>query len=215
LGCVLDVQASLIDETIIDINIDINMVVHKSGKNHKTPPSEMIRVPVPLIGVVRQLSKLHREGHTIALLQALEELISKIDINNDIDLTAGSKSVQQLEMRLEKLESCLADRDKLVETKLEVVLKKLELIERSIASGRLGNNTKPRSKAYPYQQTQVELQPRTNESLAPRLSVSPQSLIAERENKSAKEFLSWSRNRDPMSVGWEWNAGDELYHPLR
>ncbi len=175
----------------------------------------MIRVPVPLIGVVRQLSKLHREGHTIALLQALEELISKFDINNDIDLTAGSKSVQQLEMRLEKLESHLTDRGDSVETKLEVVLKKLELIERVMQEPRLGNNTKPRKQVYPYQQPQVELQPRNNENLAQRLGVSPQSLITERENKSAKEFTSWSRNRDPMSVGWEWNALDGLYHPRR
>ncbi|KAB8314298.1 hypothetical protein SD81_037795 [Tolypothrix campylonemoides VB511288] len=49
--------------------------------DQKSPPSEMIRVPVPLIGVVRRLSKLHRQGHTIALLQALEELISNFDIN--------------------------------------------------------------------------------------------------------------------------------------
>ncbi|MDZ8226740.1 hypothetical protein [Nostoc sp. ChiVER01] len=182
--------------------------------DQKSPPSEMIRVPVPLIKVVRRLSELHRQGHTIALLQALEELLIKFDINNDIDVTAGSKSVKQLEKKLEKLESHLADQGSSVETKLEAITKKLELIERAIASGRLGNN-KPRRQVHPYQQTQVELQPRTNESLAPRLGVSPQSLIAERENKSAKEFLSWSRNRDPMSVGWEWNALDELYHPLR
>ena len=176
----------------------------------------MIRVPVPLIGIVRRLSKLHRQGHTIALLQALEELLGKFDSKNDIDVTAGSTSVKQLEKKLEKLESHLADQGSSVETKLEAITKKLELIERAIASGRLGmGNNKPRSKAYPYQQTQVELQPRTNENLAPRLGVSPQSLIAEREKLSTKEFLSWSRNRDPMSTAWEWNAGDELYHPLK
>nr|WP_217651758.1 hypothetical protein [Hydrococcus rivularis] len=149
------------------------------------------------------------------MLQALEELLGEFDSKNDIDLTAGSKSVKQLEKQLLKLESHLASQGSSVETKLEAITKKLELIERAIASGRL-SNSKGRRQAYPsYQQTQVELQPRTNESLAPRLGVSPQSLIAERENKSAKEFLSWSRNRDPMSVGWEWNALDELYHPLR
>ena len=189
--------------------------------DQKSPPSEMIRVPVPLIGVVRRLSKLHKQGHTIALLQALEELLGEFDSKNDIDITAGSKLVKQLEKKLLKLESHLVDQGSSVETKLEAITKKLELIERAIstissanASGRLGNN-KPRSKAYPYQQTQVELQPRTNESLAPRLGITPQGLIAERENKSAKEFLSWSRNRDPMSVGWEWKPSDGLYHPQR
>ncbi len=179
-------------------------------------------MPVPLIGVVRQLSKLHREGHTIALLQALEELISKFDINNDIDLTAGSKSVKQLEEKLLKLESHIAAQGSSVDTKLEGITKKLELIERAIstissanASGRLGNNKGRRQTTYPYQQTQVELQPRTNESLAPRLGITPQGLIAERENKSAKEFLSWSRNRDPMSTGWEWDAESGLYNPIR
>ncbi|NJM27172.1 MAG: hypothetical protein HC856_00870 [Pseudanabaena sp. RU_4_16] len=182
--------------------------------DQKSPPSEMIRVPVPLIGVVRRLSKLHRQGHTIALLQALEELMSNFDINNDIDVTIGNKSVKQLEERLLKLESHLASLGSSVETKLEVITKKLESIERSIASGRLGN-TRPRSKAYPYQHTQVELQPRTNESLAQRLGVTAQGLVTERENKSVKEFLSWSRNRDPMSIAWEWKARDGLYHPIR
>ncbi|MBW4632950.1 MAG: hypothetical protein KME30_13935 [Iphinoe sp. HA4291-MV1] len=182
--------------------------------DQKSPPSEMIRVPVPLIGVVRRLSKLHRQGHTIALLQALEELMSNFDINNDIDVTAGNKSVKQLEERLLKLESHLTAQGSSVETKLEVITKKLESIERSIASGRLGN-TKPRRLAYPYQHTQVELQPRTNESLAQRLGVTSQGLVTERENKSAKEFLSWSRNRDPMSIAWEWKARDGLYYPIR
>ncbi len=58
----------------------------------KTPPSEMIRVPTALIGAVRQLSKLHREGHTIALLQGLEELLSKFDSNIDIDVAPSSKN---------------------------------------------------------------------------------------------------------------------------
>ncbi|MFK0735655.1 MAG: hypothetical protein ACIWVG_31745, partial [Gloeotrichia echinulata HAB0833] len=69
--------------------------------------------------------------------------------------------------------------------------------------------------AYSYHQPQVELQPRTNESLASRLGVSPQSLIAESSCKGAKEFLSWSRSRDPMSYGWEWNPSTKLYHPVK
>ncbi|RAM50989.1 MAG: hypothetical protein C6Y22_14145 [Hapalosiphonaceae cyanobacterium JJU2] len=182
--------------------------------DQKSPPSEMIRVPVPLIGVVRQLSKLHRQGHTIALLQALEELIKEFDSSIDIDL-AGRLGVKQLEKKLEKLESHLADQGSSVETKLEAITKKLELIEKAIASGRFGNSKGRRQTAYPYQQTIVELQPRTNESLAPRLGMTPEGLITARETKSAKEFLSWSRNRDPMSTAWEWDADSGLYKPIR
>lgn len=170
--------------------------------DHKTPPSEMIRVPTALIPAVRQLSKLHREGHTIALLQALEELTTQFD--SDIDINNSGK----LEEKLDNLESHLGN-------KLEVITKKLELMEKAIASGRYNNNTRPRRQAYSYQQTQVELTPRTNESLAPRLGVSPQSLIVETEKLTPKEFISWSRHRDPMSVGWEWDDKTKLYYPVK
>ncbi|WP_414541711.1 hypothetical protein [Nostoc sp. CCY0012] len=182
--------------------------------DQKSPPSEMIRVPVPLIGVVRRLSKLHRQGHTIALLQALEELIGEFDSKNDIDITTGSKQVLQLQQKLEELESHLADRDKLLETKLETMNKQLELIERAIASGR-STNTRPRRQVYSHQQPQVELQPRTNTSLAQRLGVTSQSLITEREKLSTKEFFSYTRHRDPMSTGWKWNANTGLYDPVK
>ena len=83
--------------------------------DHKNPPSEMIRVPTALIPVVKELSKLHREGHTIALLQGLEELISKFDSNIDIDVTPSSKSVLQLEKKLEtKLEAISGQLEKYV-----------------------------------------------------------------------------------------------------
>lgn len=167
----------------------------------KTPPSEMIRVPTALIPVVRQLSKLHREGHTIALLQGLEELISQFDSNIDIDVAPSSKSVLQLELKLE--------------TKLDAMTKKLELIERAISSTRYNSQPKQKRQANPYQQTLVELLALPPENLAPRLGLSPSSLAPEREKLTTKEFISWTRNRDPRGIGWEWNAKDGLYHPVK
>jgi hypothetical protein len=167
----------------------------------KTPPSEMIRVPTALIPVVRQLSKLHREGHTIALLQALEELTNQFDSNIDINNSG------KLEEKLDNLESHLGN-------KLETITKKLEQMERAMASGRY-NNTRPRKQAHPYQQPQVELLALPPENLAPRLGLSPSSLAPEREKLTTKEFISWTRNRDPRGIGWEWNAKDGLYHPVK
>ncbi|MCL6750114.1 hypothetical protein KBT16_03630 [Nostoc sp. CCCryo 231-06] len=167
----------------------------------KTPPSEMIRVPTALIPAVKELSRLHRQGHTIALLQGLEELISKFDSNIDIDVAPSSKSVLQLEEKLE--------------TKLEMITKKLELIERAISSNRYNSQPKQRRQAHPYQQPQVELLALPDENLAPRLGLSPSSLATEREKLTTKEFISWTRNRDPRGIGWEWNAKDELYHPVK
>lgn len=167
----------------------------------KSPPSEMIRVPAALIPVVRELSKLHREGHTIALLQGLEELISKFDSNIDIDVAPSSKSVLQLELKLE--------------SKLDAMTKKLELIERAISSNRYNSQPKQRRQANPYQQTQVELLALPPENLAPRLGLTPSSLAPSREKLTTKEFISWTRNRDPRGIGWEWNAKDGLYHPVK
>ena len=163
----------------------------------KTPPSEMIRVPTALIPVVRELSRLHRQGHTIALLQGLEELLSGFDSNIDIDVTPSSKSVKQLE------------------SKLDAMTKKLELIERAISSNRYNSQPKQRRQANPYQQPQVELLALPPENLAPRLGLSPSSLAPEREKLTTKEFISWTRNRDPRGIGWEWNAKDGPYHPVK
>lgn len=168
--------------------------------DHKTPPSEMIRVPTALIPAVKELSKLHREGHTIALLQGLEELLSNFDINIDINVAPGSKSVKQLEEKLE--------------TKLEAISGQLEKLSRAMASGRY-SNTRPRRQANPYQLSPVELLALPDENLAPRLGLSPSSLATEREKLTTKEFISWTRNRDPRGIGWEWNAKDGLYHPVK
>ena len=167
----------------------------------KTPPSEMIRVPTALIPAVKELSRLHRQGHTIALLQGLEELLSGFDSNIDIDVAKGEKSIKQLEEKLE--------------TKLEVITKKLEQMERAISSNRYNSQARPRKQAHPYQQPQVELLALPPENLAPRLGLSPSSLAPEREKLTTKEFISWTRNRDPRGIGWEWNAKDELYHPVK
>lgn len=50
-----------------------------------TPASQMIRVPTPLIDAVKELSRLHRQGHTRAVLSRLQHLIADIDSNHDSD----------------------------------------------------------------------------------------------------------------------------------
>lgn len=191
--------------------------------DQKSSPSKMIRVPTVLIAVVRKLSKLHRQGHTIALLQELEEVISKFDSENDIveeatryanNFANPSKSLKQLEERLSQLESQLADRDKLLSKKLEAIGQSLEQLSRSASVTGRNNYTKRRSNSYyPYQQPMVELGPFPHDNLAQRLGLNPASLLTQREKLSTKEFISYTRNRDPRSFGWEYRS-DNLYHPV-
>ena len=95
--------------------------------NNKTPPSEMIRVPTVLIPVVRQLAKIHRDGHTTALLQGLQELIAQFDSSVELPIT----EIQQVENKLESLETHLCQQDQQVATKLEVQSIQLEKIEKA------------------------------------------------------------------------------------
>ncbi|WP_071192208.1 hypothetical protein [Trichormus sp. NMC-1] len=180
---------------------------------NKTPPSEMIRVPTVLIPIVRHLAKIHRNGHTTELLQDLQELITRFDSSVELEATT---ELQQVDEKLGELETHLCQQDQLVSTKLEVLGKQLEKIEKAIASGKYGGgNSRPRRSGYPYQYQQqpVEIKEFAPENLAQRLGVTPQSLITERETKTEQEFISWSRNRDPSSLGWKFQDG--LYYPVR
>ncbi|WP_242045398.1 hypothetical protein [Anabaena catenula] len=179
---------------------------------NKTPPSEMIRVPTVLIPVVRHLAKIHRDGHTIELLQGLQELISLFDSSVALEATS---ELQQVEEKLEELEMHLCQQDQLVDTKLEVLGKQLEKIERALASGKYVGQARSSRSAYLYQQQPVEINSFAHENLAQRLGMTPQSLITERESKTEKEFISWSRNRDPMGLGWKFQDQDGLYYPVR
>lgn len=183
--------------------------------DQKTPPSEMIRVPTALIPAVRELSRLHRQGHTIALLQALEDLIIIFDSSDDIDLAPSNKSVKQLESRLEKLESRLAKKDEILNSKLEAIASQLEQLSRSAAVTAKSNNYKPRrsNSYYPHSSPTVELGAFPAENLAKRLGLTVATLEQERKKLTTKEFISYTRNRDPRSFGWEYRS-DGFYHPV-
>ena len=187
---------------------------------NKTPPSEMIRVPTVLIPVVRNLAKIHRDGHTTALLQGLQELITQFDSSVKLEVT---DELQQVEEKLGELETHLCQQDQQVDSKIEALSKQLEKIEKAIASlaagiasGKYsGGNSRQRYSRYQYQQQPVEIKSFAPENLAQRLGVTQKSLTTERETKSEQEFISWSRNRDPMSLGWKFQVSDGLYYPVK
>lgn len=101
-----------------------------------------------------------------------------------------------------------------LEQKTEAIAQRLAKIEGAIAilSGRSYSNSRRQSNNY--HPPQLELQPLPAEKLGSRLGLTPSTLIKERENKSEKEFISWTRNRDPRSIGWQFQKEDGLYHPV-
>ena len=57
------------------------------------PPSQMLRVPTPLVDAVKELSRLHRAGYTSAVLTGLQQLIASIDSSVDIDINSGGNQI--------------------------------------------------------------------------------------------------------------------------
>ncbi|WP_243902596.1 hypothetical protein [Aetokthonos hydrillicola] len=206
------------------IKNDINMPQKKPPQHKKPPPSEMIRVPTPLIEAVKDLSRLHRLGHTNAVLQGLQELISAIDSNSDIDFGASGEAIKQLALRLEKLESRDkndSDVDSLLksvtslEQKVEALTTRLVQMEGAISIlGQRQVSTPTRRQAFNYHPPQLELQPFTEENLAKRLAATTETIRNYRESKTPKEFESWCLQRDPGGVAWRYQK-DGLYHPIK
>ncbi|BAZ36870.1 hypothetical protein NIES4101_27900 (plasmid) [Calothrix sp. NIES-4101] len=131
-------------------------------KNQNTPPSQMIRVPTALIPAVKELSRLHREGHTTSLQQALSDLILAFDSNSDIKFLPANKSLEKLENQLTTTEANLLG-------KLDTVKLEVEKLSRSGMAARSRGNYS-RKAPYPvYEQQQVQSEPWTAENLAKRL----------------------------------------------
>ncbi|MBE9213770.1 hypothetical protein IQ247_14030 [Plectonema cf. radiosum LEGE 06105] len=178
------------------------------------PKSQMLRVPTALIPAVRELSRLHREGHTTAILQSLQDVIAEIDSKNDSNFISTNINTKHLEEKLDQLEAQLKSDRRSRAADHQFLLQKLEKIETAIRTTRNSQNSRSRSNSYnPFQQPAVSLGPFPHENLAQRLGLNPASLLAEREKLTPSEFISYTRNRDPRSFGWEYRK-DGLYHPV-
>lgn len=86
-----------------------------------TPPSQMLRVPTPLVDAVKELSRLHRSGYTSAVLTGLQQLIASIDSAADsVASVAGGKSDTEL------LAELIAGLDERIATQVAVQVAQLE-----------------------------------------------------------------------------------------
>ena len=186
----------------------------------------MLRVPTPLIEAVKELSRLHRLGHTNAVLQGLQELLSKIDSNNDIDIETSSETIKQLQLRLSKLESRnSSDSDvdsNLISSSVTSLSQKLEALTTRIAQvenairvlEQRQLSTPTRRQPFNFHPPQLELQAYTGENLAKRLGIDLATLEREKMANSPKDFESWCRSKDPSSMAWR-PGKDGLYHPVK
>ncbi|AFZ04543.1 hypothetical protein [Calothrix sp. PCC 6303] len=201
-------------------------------------PSQMLRVPTPLIDAVRELSRLHRQGRTREVLSGLDDLIFTLDDGSGSLQNSASQTISEicdtrfesLCDRLDNLESQLSGSSNSnevpstkriydLEQKIDSINNRLAQFAEAIIQIQSNINNQPRrSKSYygnSYNQGQpVKFQPITEESLASRLGVTPESLRKERESQPAPLFFAWSKRKDTSGIGWEFNDKTGLYHPI-
>ncbi|BAZ02866.1 hypothetical protein NIES37_68790 [Tolypothrix tenuis PCC 7101] len=166
-----------------------------------------------------------RERHTTAtdlVIQGLYHVLGPIsgtEVSIETRLHNLEAQLTALANRQEdSIESGVEDSSKqrlsLLEQKTEAIAQRLAKIEGAISvlSGRSYPSAKRKSNNY--HPPQLELQPLPAQNLASRLGLTASYLVDHFEKLSTKDFISWTRNRDPRSIGWEFHPEDGLYHPV-
>ncbi|MEA5598179.1 hypothetical protein [Rivularia sp. UHCC 0363] len=200
-----------------------------SSPEHK--PSQMIRVPTPIIGAVRSLSRLHRQGRTSEILQGLEELISTLESSSSSRYNTNSKTLSEIMERLDKVESnktdeCSsneivdAERINNLEDKVDSIVSRIEQFTDAIRQiqNHLNNQHKNNKKSYYNNSSSSRqtprIQPLTEEGLALRFGVSLETVRKQRIDLPSPHFVAWCKRRDTSNIGWEYNQDTGLYHPV-
>lgn len=157
-----------------------------------TPASQMLRVPTVLVESVKELSRLHRQGHTNVILSGLQELIAKLD-STDITTASTFDSV---------LISELLSRLNQVETRVAILEEELQahktinttLHEESTTNlpGEQTNTTGDLSGNEPVAIAPNEQEDITIKELAERLNMSRQA-VEQREQQGKLKNLGWQR----------------------
>ncbi|RUR72609.1 hypothetical protein ACF3DV_34395 (plasmid) [Chlorogloeopsis fritschii PCC 9212] len=193
-------------------------------------PSQMIRVPTPLIPAVRELSRLHRQGLTNEVLHSLDELILALD-SNSRSANSTNQTLLAICSRLDKLESQLSGESNSKETpsihnladleqKIEVITNRMAQFAEAIIKiqNHLNNQPRRQKKSYynnsSYQGQTPRIQPLTEESLAARLGLTIETIREQRINLPPPLFVAWCKGKDKSGMGWQFNQDTGLYHPV-
>ncbi|MBF1990837.1 hypothetical protein [Fischerella thermalis] len=189
------------------------------------------KLPQPLVEALKAKAREQQTTATDLVIQGLHHVLGVNTTGIDNILHEITTRIAALETKQESdshskdnsrdnrlhslADSAESKRLSTLEQKLEVVMRRMEVLEIAIASGKYSNNNRQRKPAYPYQQVSVELQAIPAQNLASRLGLTASSLDGDREKLTTPEFISWTRNRDPRSIGWQFHPEDGLYHPVQ
>lgn len=181
------------------------------------------KLPEDLLEVARVAAKERETTLTALVIQGLHRVLDlpeSADSNADVRLYQLEQDLVSVAADVEAFaEAQHGERLSYLEQKLEAFTFRLEQLERTVASNRYSERTtrsKPKSFNGRFGQPQnLELQPFPHENLAQRLGLMSSTLLSEREKMTSQQFISWTRNRDPRGLGWEYHPQERLYYPVK
>ncbi|MBD1832609.1 hypothetical protein H6F61_07840 [Cyanobacteria bacterium FACHB-472] len=194
-----------------------------------SPPSQMTRVPTPLIPAVRELSRLHRQGRTDQILSGLQSLISAIDSSTEVsvDINSGSTGIAELNQRIKKLEAGLSD-IKFDSNEISKLTQRIEKLEAAVKSlprtdGKKLHSQPPRKAAQksssPHlnkissskKRQSTPKEPLIQGRLAERLGIDTSTITRRRKRD---DFKQWVQNLDPDGWAWEYDWEEKRFYPV-
>ncbi|BBD70303.1 hypothetical protein NIES4072_66690 [Nostoc commune NIES-4072] len=147
--------------------------------------------------------------------------------SNNINSSPTNETIKAICSRLDKLESeFLSESNSNQTTAIDDLEQKVEgvtarmtqLAEAIIKIQNYLNNQQKRGQKSYYNNSSFKvhtprMQPLTEEGLAKRLGVSPESVRKERINLPPPLFVAWCKGKDRAGLGWEFNENTGLYQP--
>ncbi|AUB43431.1 ABC-type putative transport system involved in gliding motility, auxiliary component (plasmid) [Nostoc flagelliforme CCNUN1] len=136
-----------------------------------------------------------------AICERLDKLESEFSNESNSNQTTAIDNLANLEQKIEKMTARM--------TQLAEAIIKIQ--------DYLNNQQKRGQKSYyknsSFQGHTPRMQPLTEEGLANRLGVSPESVRKERINLPAPLFVAWCKGKDRAGKVWEFNGNTGLYQP--
>lgn len=181
------------------------------------------KLPKPLVEALRRKAAELDTTATDLVIQGLNHILG------DVPGVEGSVEKRLYDLEEEfwhfkeglKYEGNGSDDSRLtaLEDKLEAITTQMTKFEGALVVMQNAiNNSKSRKSGYSsygYNSTPAKIEPHDEKKLARRLSTNVATLTERRETLSEKDFIAWTRDRDSMKRGWQFNSKDGLYYEVR
>lgn len=180
------------------------------------------KLPKSLCDALRAAAEQRNTTATDLVIQGLHHILGDVpgveaSVEVRLDQLEEEFWLLKQNVNLKSTNPDLESRLTALENKLSAMSTRLAQFEGAITQLQYSvNSSKSRKSGYPYQFSSQppQLQPLDENKLALRLNTTVATLTEKRTTLSSKEFESWTRDKDSIKRGWQFNEKDGLYHEV-